>query len=423
MEQLFDVIFTDLRSSIKHMNRLLNLGILFILVGHFYVVEPYFPYKAQERMLDDEEKPLKQQEQELLDQLDNLKSVSQGVEKNLTDIQQQIDVYPAHLGEMKLKIDSALKSGPSSAPLQFGEISLQPPLNTPGEGVRNYIEAWFSNLIEKIKNGIEAEVSKLNGGQKRIIVSNLLDEADKAANTFKNSLEELKRKNPYIFIKYEGEGEMATFQLQKVVVDSFDPVKKEVFSLLKITADNLNVINEELDTIQSRKDDLGKQREKLESSLDSLQSPLGPIPVGLTEFIILFPLCILLLFAAVSAALHRSGRLYISFWRKFVQDNRAGDRGVFQQFADCWYLPPYSSFVQPVLLIALLAVIAGLFGRASLLVILTDEADLFTFLSSAKESSMQNVFTGAYVFGTMIIVGCFGLIFRSLRRVKKETIK
>jgi len=48
MEQLFEIIFTDFRSSKKNVNRLLSVGILFAIVGHFYVVEPYFQYKIQE---------------------------------------------------------------------------------------------------------------------------------------------------------------------------------------------------------------------------------------------------------------------------------------------------------------------------------------------------------------------------------------
>jgi hypothetical protein len=52
MAQLFDVIFADLRSSKKHMNRLLTLGILFILVGHFSVVEPYIYYKPMKVQIE-----------------------------------------------------------------------------------------------------------------------------------------------------------------------------------------------------------------------------------------------------------------------------------------------------------------------------------------------------------------------------------
>jgi hypothetical protein len=423
MAQLFDVLFSDLRSSKRSLNRLLTLGILFILIGHFYVVEPYFPYKAQERNIHDEKKLLKQQEQELLGRLENIKGVSQGVEKTLTDIQKQIDAYPTHLGEMRPKIDGALQSGSSSAPLQFGEISLQPPIKTPEEGVRKYIEAWFINLIEKINNGIEAEVSKLNSGQKRIIVSSLLDEADKAANAFKNGLEDLKRKNPYIFIKYEGEGDMATFQLQKVVVDSFDPVKKEVFSLLKITEDNLNIIKGELNTIQSLKDNLRKQREKLESSLDSLQSPLGPVPVGLKDFIVLFPFFIVALLVMITAAIHKSGYLYLAFWREYSRQNTTKDREAFQLFADCWYLPTKKSIVKLLLLIILLSVVSGIFIRASWLVISNADAELFTFLFPAEESSTKNVFTGVYIFGAFVVVGCFGIIFQALWRITRESIE
>ena len=55
MTQFFDIIFEDLRSSKRSVNRLLSIGILFALLGHFFVVEPYFQYIirasfSQERM-------------------------------------------------------------------------------------------------------------------------------------------------------------------------------------------------------------------------------------------------------------------------------------------------------------------------------------------------------------------------------------
>ena len=52
MATLFDVILNDLQSNKKNVNRLLSLGILFALIGHFYVIEPYFQYKKQERNKD-----------------------------------------------------------------------------------------------------------------------------------------------------------------------------------------------------------------------------------------------------------------------------------------------------------------------------------------------------------------------------------
>jgi hypothetical protein len=50
MEQWLEVIFTDFRTSKKNVNRLVSVGILFVLVGHFYVVERYFQYRTQEHM-------------------------------------------------------------------------------------------------------------------------------------------------------------------------------------------------------------------------------------------------------------------------------------------------------------------------------------------------------------------------------------
>ena len=42
MPDLLDVLFDDLRDSVRRFNRLLGAGLLFAVVCHFCVVEPYF---------------------------------------------------------------------------------------------------------------------------------------------------------------------------------------------------------------------------------------------------------------------------------------------------------------------------------------------------------------------------------------------
>jgi hypothetical protein len=218
MAQLFDVLFTDLRSSKKHMNRLLTLGILFILVGHFYVVEPYFQYKVQESVLSI--------------QRDNLKALSQDIESTLRDTKDQIENYPNHLGEMRRKIYDALWLGPSSDPLQVGEISL-PAQITFEKGMRLYVEKWFTNLIDQLEKGIVTEVS------------NLSTTANKAIEDFRAGLNKLEKDNPDIWRNYEvKKGEVATGQLQDLVEVSFDSLENELFGLMKITGENLKKVDD-----------------------------------------------------------------------------------------------------------------------------------------------------------------------------------
>lgn len=51
MPQIFDILFDDLRSNRDKINRVLGAGLLFALIVHFYVLEPYFEYKDRERKM------------------------------------------------------------------------------------------------------------------------------------------------------------------------------------------------------------------------------------------------------------------------------------------------------------------------------------------------------------------------------------
>jgi hypothetical protein len=397
MSQLFDVIFTDLRSSKKSVNRLLTLGILFFLVGHFYVVEPYFHFKAQK-----------------LDLLE-LSKIVKTLPEILNNIQNQVDKYTVHLKDVKAQILNALWSRQPSDTLQIGKITLPIKNKNFQEAVGLYVEKWFPNLIEKFKMPISQleDFGTVTGDAGNF--RKAIDKAKEAAENFQTGLKKLEEEDPDIWKDYTDEKrwEEATRKLQNLVEDSFGAVKKEIPGLQvmihKITEENLAKVEK----------DIGELRDRI----NDLISQFGPVPVSLKDFIVLFPLFLTALLVMITTTLHKSCRLYIAFWREFVKDNKKIDRDAFQQFADCWYLPTYTSFVQPMLLIALLAVIAGLVIRASLLIILADDAELFTFLFSAEESSRQNVFTGAYVFGTFVVVGCFGLIFKTLRRITQEAIK
>lgn len=393
MAELFDVIFTDLRSSKKSVNRLLSLGVLFALVGHFYVVEPYFHFKVQEL--------------ELLELSKNVKDLRE----SLSAIQQQVIEYPAHLRDVKDQIYNAIWSGSPPDTLQIGEISLSVKNKKYPDAVGLYVENWFPSLMNKFKKPVSQLRNFKADTDDSEIFKQAIRKADEAVDNFLTGLMKLEEKDPDIWKDYTVEAKWAeaTRKLQKLVENSFDPVKKEIPGLQKISGDNLKMVENKIDQLKPR--------------LNSLMSQIGSVSVRLTDFIVLFPLFIVALLVMIMAALYKSCRLYLAFWHEFSKENTTTDQGAFQQFSDCWYLPPYRSFAQLLLLIALLAVISGMFIRDSLLVIIYADAKLFTFLFPAEESTSKSVFTGGYIFGTLIIVGCFGLIFKTLRRITHELIK
>jgi hypothetical protein len=127
-----------------------------------------------------------------------------------------------------------------------------------------------------------------------------------------------------------------------------------------------------------------------------------------------------MLIAMVTLAFQKSSRFYITLWREFKKDRGDADSALFQQYADCWYLPPYPGVIQPLVLIALLVCSAGIFVWSSLLVI--GEPELFTSLALEFESFKPGVFTGAYVVGALVIVGCVLMIRKTLMRVSQRAI-
>ena len=426
MEQLFEVIFADFRSSKKNVNRLFSVGILFALIGHFYVVEPYFQYKIQERNATEALDVKKEQLNQLTDNLNSIKDVSQEASKTLNNIRERISNFPDCLRAVLPKIAQALRSGLTfqhlqrEAPSRFEEISLPPHITSFEAGVRWYIENWFNDVVNELKTKVVDPVLQLEHGQKRLEASSLKEKTHEAFEKLRTHLDGV---DPEFWYRYEGSGgkvEVAS-ELLGVVEESFGPVVSQVSDLLKKTEkmrenqeENLNTIHEELIKTQAR-------IEKLESRINSLESPLGPIPLGLTDLIILFPLLIVTLVMMLTIALRKSGQLHIVLWREVRKGKGDADSAVFQHYSDCWYLPPYASFTHPVLIFTWLAMITGIFVRASLLV--SGELELFTSLDGEVESLKRSVFAGAYIVGMVIIIASVWFSGKTLRLVSQESIK
>jgi hypothetical protein len=313
-------------------------------------------------------------------------------------------------------------------------------VTTSDAAVRWYIKEWFRDLIQELRVRVVTPISQLENGGKSTRDSQLDAKAKDGIRMLKRYVDNF---DPEFIKKYQEGDKDAMNHLGQVVRQSFDEVKsgssarlKEVEELKRKAELNKRKAEKLLGNIQSVMQDM-------ESRLKSLQTPLGPVPVSLTEFIVLFPFVIVILLVMLTAALHKSGHLYLSFWHEFSKENTTKDRGEFQQFADCWYLPPHKSIAQRLLLIALLVVISGIFIRAGLLVISNIDVELYPFLfpfedsltnmilaeespiefPSAKVPFARVVYTWTSIVGAFIIICCFWHIFITLRRIKKQVIE
>lgn len=161
---------------------------------------------------------------------------------------------------------------------------------------------------------------------------------------------------------------------------------------------------------------LQEGKDKLDSRLSSLESPFGRIPAELPDLIKVFPILMAGLLVSVTTTLQKNNSLYISFREEFRKNNSEIDYKNFQRQADCWFLPPYTSIFQPFVLGFCIAIIAGVFVRASLLVV--SEPSLFTSLTGEPVTIRKNLFLCAYIMTGIVIIGCLWLIGKiSMKRV------
>lgn len=121
------------------------------------------------------------------------------------------------------------------------------------------------------------------------------------------------------------------------------------------------------------------------------------------------------LMVTIAATLQKSNSLYTALWEEYKKNNNSQtDYSAFQRHTDCWYLPPYPGIVRPIILGVLIAIIIGIFVRASLLVI--TELDLFKPLTSNEVDFLRrHIFISAYIFGALVIAGCLYFIVKIVK--------
>ncbi|CAG0942801.1 hypothetical protein BROC_02009 [Candidatus Brocadiaceae bacterium] len=445
MPQLFDVLFDDLRSCKNKVNRLLGAGLLFALIAHFYVVEPYFEYKEQEPRLKKSLDEKKIQFDQLSGQAERIANLSQNIKANQANIENKIKDFPQHLRgilsdlwnvfhsesssntsnrsthiqqsapvQQSINIQQPIANMPlnvqQSGSIKIGDFFLPSDVTTFNNGVHWYIETWFNNLLNDIREGIEEPIKQVKITSDMVGDIDLQNVTQQGIKDIQKYIDRVEKENPNFWHSYSGpRGKLDVAQeLQNEVKKSFGSLEEKVNILVGRLKEAVKVQKEELDKMNNDMTKLQDSKDKLDSRLSSLESPFGRIPADLPDLIKLFPIIIVGLMVTVMVTLHKSKSLYSVLWEEYKKNTSEVDVKAFQGQTDCWYLPPYSSLFHPMVLVILIAIIIGIFVRACLLVI--SEPDLFTSLTGEAQSLRKNLFIGTYIAGALAILGCLWFI-------------
>ncbi len=425
MPQLVDVLFDDLKSSKKNINRILSAGLFFAFIAHFYVVEPYFEYKEQEILLGKLLVAKKEAYDGAIVRLNDIENLNEKIKNTLKKVKDEIEEFPVHLRGILPEIDSALNIKKSfdkkkqfkppminGEPLPSGVTEFEP-------AVQWYVNKWFDTLVKDLEEGIIAPVKQakfpLNVNEMTDL-GEIADEAKKMVQEYLDTVPSDFWRNFSRSSDNTSSKEETADGLEKVVKGPFGSVEKRILSLVKAAQ---VIVNEEKDRMEGNNKKLkacSDLKTKLDSRIDSIDSPFGKIPADTADLIKLFPLLLAGLLITVTVALQMSNRLRISFWqelKKNRKDNR--DDVSMQQFVHCWYLPPYKNIFLPGVLGFCITALIGIFVRTAILVMA--EPALFTPFSSSKvDNSIWYLFLSAYIVGFLMMLGCLWFICKTFQQ-------
>ena len=408
MMQLFDALWNDFLLLKKNFNRLISIGLLFALICHFYVIEPYFLYKAEEKNAIKKLKESEEQLKKLSGQLSHLETTYKDVHLALENIKTQIKSFPDHLRRMLPKIKESLS--PSDYAIQEARLFFPTNIKTFEEGVNWYIKDWFKKIINDLQNKVINPVSKLKVNLKSSNKTTLTFLSQDAMRKIHRYID---RVDPNFWRSYERGKIPVTRGLTSVVEESFEPIYKEINRLMNEVDNAINLHKKKLKKIESALIESQKEVKELESRLESLESPIGKILVGLTDFIKLFPITIVILIVTITIYFSKSKELYTILWDEISSNMSDANKTILQKLIKCWYLPPYQSIIQPILLSIVMFTLVGIFMRSVFLII--KKTDLFISIIGKKEIIMRSIFISTYIIGAFVMIGCVLFILKQLK--------
>lgn len=408
MTKFYDLLLSDLRSLKNSFSRLLGLILLFTLIGHFFMVEPYFGYKNEQQTLYSELNVSKNELQKVDGQLKKLQDVDKHAYLALNKIKKEIKDFPTNLRNMLPMIKESISASTSlqhqqSKPL----LELPSDIKTFEKGVQWYTKQWFTKTRGKLKSDVFVPVMLLETESQEATKEKLQQLSQKAMKEISDYMDGI---DPNFWHTFT-EKTVVAKNLNKVVEQAFKPIYAEI---KKLTKEIKNITTSHKEKLESIKENIKKTEEietDLKNRVDNLQSPIGKIPVSLTDFIKLFPLLITILMVMVTLHLSRSRRLYAALQENMAKQEDDADKTAFSCVIDCWYLPPYLNILQPLLLAAAITVITAVFIRSVFLV--TVNPELFLSLTGKEETLQWYLYMVSYLLGALAILGCLWFIRKS----------
>lgn len=425
MGQFFNIYLDDFRAAVKHFNRFLNIGLIFVLFGHLYIVEPYFRYKTMKTDASRKLEQLKPATDKLKKQLKEIRETRQGIRKSLTTIINDMNEFPMQLRGLIPEIKN--EWGRISVSTSTGMTTVQNirgdkpgiviegipiPADIDEDPVGFFAKKWFGNTLEELEKEIIAPAVKLQKNLAMDAKDELIPLGKTARENVHLFIEHL---DPLFWLNYEGKTDAAR-DFQWEIKKSFDPLVKKVSELLKQVETKVGKQEKEVEAKETEIASLEESMKTLVSRIKAIESPVGGIPLDLSDFIRLFPLMVVILVMMLAAQLKKCKTISTALSKEIANEKNLRDSGDIGYLTRCWFLPPYRRTYAPVGLMFLYIVFLGAFLWSVFLIVERFGLVSATAARVGEAVVPEVVFLAAYVVGGLLLLGALSMLATSLKK-------
>lgn len=416
MAEFFAICFDDFRSAVKKFHRLLAIGLIFVVFGHFFILEPYFGYKQLKKDNEEALQQLTPQLDELQKELVKVKNTIDQIDSSLGHMKEDIQEFPAHLRSQLAQI-RGLFSSPSATDPQNASIQQNKSRSIEGimfpPGINQYEIAvnWYVKMsLQKYGDELNKEViTPVKQLEKDWNIDSKHELRELCENALKQIKEFITQLEPSFWHTYDGK-EITANKLETKIGECFNPIYEKIRQSLKNIEKRKTEKELNIKLKKENIDQLNKDFDELKARINAVESPIGNIPLDFTDFISLFPLIVVIFVIILTFQLQKCKKIHILLSREVAADERNKSEEIKEYLTRCWFLPPYRKAYERILFNFSLVVVLVIFLRSSWLII----PGSISFVPGAQTSIVLTIpelfLFIAYVIGLLLVVGCLFII-------------
>ncbi len=406
MKDLFEILKNDLLDTKKNLNKTIFIGLIFAIFGYLYVIEPYFLYKKQEIILNKKVSKKKSEIKNLTQKLKELELTKKNINNSMYKIKRNINSFPDQLRWALKEIRKSLNSRNSNFTMQqatpVSKIHLPPNIKEFEDAVQWYIENWFNNLINDLQKEVikpALEISTENQKDKKEL-EKLSQEAIKKVKSY------IKSVDPNFWRNYTSGKVPVARGLEKIVLKAINPIEIKIKEISKNLNNRIKEQKVKIENLEEKIKEINKQKAILKERLNSIESPIGKLPINLTDFIKTFPILLAIFIGMLY--FYYSKMIKLSNYLKNIGEKANIEKEEINYFTEFWLIKKH-------FIIGIFALIFLIYLR-SVYLILSDKS-LFLLLTGKVNFNEQIFFTIFYILGGLFILGLYFILIKPYKKL------